>query len=79
MDKVQDIVNEITSGVKTQLAKDTRKKSNTMVRVLAVIGFIVVVAGACYALYRFLQPDEYEDYDDDVYDDDYEDEDGTVD
>ncbi|MCQ2082229.1 MAG: hypothetical protein MJZ11_11265 [Lachnospiraceae bacterium] len=57
---------------------EEKKKNNTWVWILAIIGAIVVCAGIGYAIYRFLVPDYLEDFDDDFedFDDDFfEDED----
>lgn len=74
MEKLQDLVNTITANVKAQLEEEAEKKNNVLVKVFACIGLILVAALIAYAVYRFLQPKDYDDYDDDVYDDDYDDE-----
>lgn len=74
MDRLQDLVNQITANVKAQVEADAEKKNNVLVKVFACIGLLLVIALIAYAVYRFLQPKDYDDYDDDVYDDDYEDE-----
>ena len=47
-------------------------KKNTALKVFAVIGVIVAVAGVAYALYRYFKPDYLEDYEDDFEDFDEE-------
>ena len=51
---------------------ETSKKKNTALKVFAVIGVIVAVAGVAYALYRYFKPDYLEDYEDDFEDFDEE-------
>ena len=48
--------------------KEEKKKSNTLVWILAIIGAVVAVAGICYAVYRYLKPDYLEDFEDDFED-----------
>lgn len=55
---------------------EEKKKNNTLVWVLAIIGGIIVCAAIGYAIYRFLVPDyiedsfeEFEDFDDDFFED----------
>ena len=50
-----------------------KKSENPLVCFLAIIGAITVIAGAAYAIYRFLTPDYLEDLEDDF--DDYFDDD----
>ena len=50
---------------------EMKKKNNTWIWVLAIIGAIVVCAGIAYAVYKFLVPDYLEDFDDDDFDDDF--------
>ncbi len=51
---------------------DNKKKCNTLLWVLAIIGAVAAVAGIAYAVYRYLTPDYLEDFDDD-FDEDFED------
>lgn len=50
------------------------QKKNTAIKVFAVIGVIVAVAGIVYALYRYFKPDYLEDLEDefDEFDDEFE-------
>lgn len=47
-------------------------KKHRIVCILAIIGAIATVAGIAYAVYRYLNPDYLDDFDEDF--DDYEDE-----
>lgn len=67
-----DRVNELLEEVKDALVERSEKKNNQVVKMLAIVGVIALAAAVIYLLYRFLQPDYYDDYDDDVYDDEYE-------
>ena len=56
---------------------EEKKKNNTWIWVLAIIGLVVVCAAAGFLLYKFLRPDyledsfeEFEDFDDDFFEDD---------
>ena len=55
---------------------EEKKKNNTIIWILAIIGIVVVCFGIGYAIYRFLVPDyledsfdEFEDFDDDFFED----------
>ena len=67
------ILSMIMEGTGRKLIGQTqdkvRQKRNTAVTILAVIGIIAILAAAVYALYRFMQPDYFEGYDDDEDDD----------
>lgn len=61
---------------------EEKKKNNTWIWVLAIIGAVVICAAIGYAIYRFLVPDYLEDFDDDFEDfedDFFEDEDDLTD
>lgn len=58
---------------------EEKKKNNTLIWILAIIGGIIVCAAIGYAIYRFLVPDyiedsfeEFEDFDDDFFEDEDE-------
>lgn len=51
-----------------------RKSCSFLVKFLAVIGALTVIAGIAYAVYRYFTPDYIEDLEDD-FDDYFEDED----
>ena len=52
--------------------KEEEKKSNTILWVFAIIGAIAAVAGIAYAVYRHMQPDYLDDFEEDL-DDEFED------
>lgn len=54
--------------------EEPKKKDNTLLWVLAVIGAVAAVAGIAYAVYRYFTPDYLEDFEDDFDDDFFEDE-----
>lgn len=60
---------ELIDAVKAK----NEESDNKLIWCLALIGGIVVVACIAYAVYRFLTPDYYDDYDDDDFDDDFDD------
>ena len=54
--------------------KEEKKKCNTLLWVLAIIGAVVAVAAIAYAVYRYFTPDVYEEYEeleDEDFDDDF--------
>lgn len=56
------------------------RKSSKLVKFLAIIGALAIIAGVVFAIYKFMKPDYLDEYDDDDYcDDDFEDEDFVID
>ncbi len=55
------------------LARKEDSNSGIIIKILAVIGAVLVVAAVIYGIYSFLRP-EYAIEDDDEFDDDFEDE-----
>ena len=53
---------------------EEQKSKNKLLKVFAIIGVIVAVAGVVIALCKYFKPDYLEYYEDD-FEDDYEDED----
>lgn len=49
------------------------KKMNPIVVFLIVIGVIVVIATALYAIYRFFAPDYLDDFEEDEFEDEFDD------
>lgn len=59
---------------------EAKKKNNTLIWVLAIIGTVVVIGAIAFVIYKFLVPDYLEDFDDDfedLDDDFFEDDDLT--
>lgn len=50
---------------------EEKKKNNTWIWILAIIGAVVVCCAIGYCIYKFLVPDYLEDFDDDDFDDDF--------
>ena len=72
INKLDDILEN--AGVNEILGRQKEeKKCNKLLWVLAIIGTIAAVAAIAYAVYRYLQPDYLEDFDDDFDDDDLDD------
>ena len=69
MNELRDFIDELR--VKKLLKEE--KKCNPIVIALVVIGAIVVIAAAVYAIYRFFKPDYLEDFEDDEFEDEFED------
>jgi len=67
--KFEDFLDAIKIG--ELIHKKPEKKKNPVVCVLAVIGAIAAVAAIAYAVYRYLNPNYLDDFDDDF--DEYED------
>ena len=67
---MKDKIDEIYYLVK----KKNDESDNKLICILALVGGALVVALIAYAVYRFLNPDYFEDYDDDDFDDDFDDE-----
>lgn len=67
--KVEDFLNAAKLGDLIHKEEEERK-NNKWVKVLAVIGGVVAVAGIAYAVYRFFAPDYLEDFEDEFDDDD---------
>ncbi len=59
---------------KKEAEVEAKKKSNMLVWILAIIGFVAAAAAIGYAVYRYLHPDYLEDFDDE-FEDDFDDDD----
>lgn len=70
-EKIEDLMEVTKLG---ELLNPREKKTHPLVTALAVIGGVAVVAGIACAVYQFMSPDYYDDYDDEDFDDDFEDE-----
>lgn len=69
-------MNAIKIGELMHKKNPVEKKKNTLVCVLAIIGAIAAVAAIAYAVYRYMNPDYLEDFDEDF--DEYEEDDDIV-
>ena len=72
MNRVEEIINNMK--VAELLNKKEDKKVPAVVVILAVVGFIALIAGIAYAVYRFFAPDYLEDFEDE-FEDEFDDED----
>lgn len=56
---------------------EPEKKTHPVVIVLAILGAVAVIAGIAYAVYRYLNPEYFEDFDfdDEEFEEAFEDED----
>ena len=75
MSKLEELAAKI---LKNEEAKE--KKCNLVICIVGAVLVIAAIAGIAYAVYRFMKPDQLEDYEDDIddefdYDDDFFDED----
>lgn len=52
--------------------KEEKKECNVVLWILAIIGAVAAVAAIAYAVYRYMTPDYFEDFDDE-YEDEFED------
>lgn len=73
MKKISDIY-ELFGNTPVEVVEEepVKKSGNKVLKVFAVVGVIVAVVGAAFALYRYFKPDYLEDYEDDFEDEDDE-------
>lgn len=69
--KIDDLLSTMKLGELIHRKDPMEKRRHTMMCVLAIIGAIAAVAVIAYAVYRYMNPDYLEDFEDDF--DDYED------
>lgn len=69
--KFDELLNGMKLGELMHRKDHCESKRHTLMFVLAIIGAVAAVAGIAYAVYRYMNPDYLEDFDDDF--DDYED------
>lgn len=74
--KIDDFLSAIKLGEIMHKKDPAEKKKHTLICVLAIIGAVAAIAGIAYAVYRYMNPDYLEDFDDDF--DEYEDDDDVV-
>ena len=64
-------IEELKDMIESIGKREEKKKVNTLVWVLAIIGAVAAVAAIAYAVYRYFTPDVYEELDDEDFDDDF--------
>lgn len=74
--KIDDFLNAIKIGELMHKKNPMEKKRHTVVCILAIIGAIAAVAAIAYAVYRYMNPDYLEDFDDDF--EEFEDDDDIL-
>ena len=67
---------EELAGKMLKREEEKEKKCNLVICILGAVLVIAAIAGIAYAVYRFMKPDDLEDYEDDIddefeYDDDF--------
>ena len=74
LSRVEELMNTSRINELIHKREEDEKKKNCILWVLAIIGAVAAVAGAAYAIYRFVNRDYYDDFEDD-FEDLFEDED----
>lgn len=69
--KIDDFLSTMKLGELVHRKDPMEKRKHMIICVLAIIGAVAAVAAIAYAVYRYMNPDYLEDFDDDF--DDYED------
>ncbi len=69
--KFDELLNAMRLGELMHRKDPCEKKRHVIMCILAIIGAVAAVAAIAYAVYRYMNPDYLEDFDDDL--DDYED------
>jgi FtsZ-interacting cell division protein ZipA len=72
MARIEELIEQIKEYMGLVEEVPVKKKSNALAVILTIVGAIAVIAAICYAVYRFLGPSYYEDFEDD-YEDDFDD------
>ena len=55
------------------------RKTNKLVKLLAIVGALTIIGAVVFAIYKFMKPDYIDEYDDDDYqDDDFDEEDFEI-
>ena len=71
--KLDDFLSAIKLGEMLHRKDPVEKRRHTIMFVLAIIGGVAAIAAIAYVVYRYMNPDYLEDFDDDF--DEFEDED----
>ena len=69
--KIDELLSTMKLGELVHRKDPMEKRRHMIICVLAIIGAVAAVAAIAYAVYRYMNPDYLEDFDDDF--DDYED------
>jgi len=69
--KIDELLNAMKLGELIHRKDPMEKRRHTIMCVLAIIGAVAAVAAIAYGVYRYMNPDYLEDFEDDF--DDYED------
>ena len=69
--KIDELLNAMKLGELMHRKDPMEKRRHTIMCVLAIIGAVAAVAAIAYGVYRYMNPDYLEDFEDDF--DDYED------
>ena len=67
--RINDIINTVKVNELFHKKEEEEKQKNCILKILAVVGIVTVIAGIAYAVFRYLTPDEEE-----VFEDEFEDE-----
>lgn len=75
MNKLEDFWEAMRLGELLHRRDPMEKRRHTIMCMLAIIGAVAAVAAIAYAVYRYMNPDYLEDFEDDFddYEDDFED------
>ena len=68
--KIDELLSTMKLGELVHKKDSCEEKKNVFLCVLAIIGAVAAIAAIAYAVYRYMNPDYLEDFDDDF--DDYE-------
>lgn len=68
--KIDELLNAMKLGELLHKKDPAEKRKNTIMCILAIVGAVAAVAAIAYAVYRYMNPDYLEDFEDDF--DDYE-------
>lgn len=68
--KFEELLSAVKLGELVHRKNPMEKRRHTIMCVLAIIGAVAAVAAIAYAVYRYMNPDYLEDFEDDF--DDYE-------
>ena len=73
-DKIEELIaaSKLNELLHKKDVEESKKKSNVIIIVLAVIGAVAALAAIVYAIYRYFTPDYLDDFDDDFDDDDFD-------